>query len=136
LVLLDGRVQQARRLMRSIGELGLSGRVEVISARAEVAAHRPDLRFSFDAVVARSFGGPSVTAECGAGFLKPGGVLVVSDPPRAEVERWPAAGLIRLGLERERSGSAIRHFAVLRSVAPLDERYPRRTGVPAKRPLF
>jgi 16S rRNA (guanine527-N7)-methyltransferase len=136
-VLLEGRVQQARSLERSVAELGLSERVTVIGERAELAAHRSDLRFSFDFVVARSFGRPAVTAECGAGFLKVGGALVVSEPPQAAMdERWPAEEITRLGLVLVPSGPSMAHFAVLRSVVPLDERYPRRTGVPAKRPLF
>lgn len=135
-VLLDGRVERSKALARSAAELGLAGRVAVIAERAEVAAHRANLRFHFDAVVARSFGRPAVTAECGAGFLKEGGAFIVSEPPGTGEDRWPASGLAQLGLALESSVSTPLHFAVLRAVAPLDERYPRRVGIPTKRPLF
>jgi 16S rRNA (guanine527-N7)-methyltransferase len=135
--LLEGRRERASALVRSVGELGLSGRVWVISGRAEVAAHDPGLRFGFDAVVARAFSRPAVTAECGAGFLVKGGAFVVSEPPEPETDaRWPAVGLEKLGLELESLVAAPFRFAVLRSVAPLDARYPRHVGIPAKRPLF
>jgi 16S rRNA (guanine527-N7)-methyltransferase len=109
----------------------------VLGERAEDAAHRPGLRSTFDAVVARAFGRPAVTAECGAGFLVLGGILVVSEPPEdSKRERWPKKGISKLDLVLESTISTPFHFAVLRSVAPLDLRYPRRVGIPAKRPLF
>ncbi|MGB9113101.1 MAG: RsmG family class I SAM-dependent methyltransferase [Acidimicrobiales bacterium] len=136
-VLVDGRVERAGALVRSVAELGLSARVSVVGERAELAAHRPDLRFGFDAVVARAFGRPAVTAECGAGFLVTGGRLVVSDPPDiSAVGRWPKEGLARFGLVVEPPAPTEWHFTVLRSIAALEARYPRRVGVPAKRPLF
>jgi 16S rRNA (guanine527-N7)-methyltransferase len=135
--LLDGRIERANALSRAVAELGLSGRVSVIGERAELAARRPDLRFGFDAVVARAFGRPAVTAECGAGFLVVGGAFVVSDPPEEPAnERWPAEGLAKLGLVVAAAAPSAFHFTVLRSVAALDARYPRRAGIPAKRPLF
>jgi 16S rRNA (guanine527-N7)-methyltransferase len=135
--LLDGRLERAVSLRRSVVELGLSPRVTVIGERAELAAHRTDLRFGFDAVVARAFGRPAVTAECGAGFLVVGGPLVVSDPPSGtSADRWPSDGLAQLGLVAEPAQPTKWHFTVLRSVAALPATYPRRVGVPAKRPLF
>lgn len=137
-VLLEGRAERARALRRSVAELGFSARVSVLGERAETAAHRLDLRFSFDVVVARAFAPAAATAECGAGFLAIGGALVVSEPPEAAIgDRWPATGIARLGLCLGVSGNSPPfRFAVLRSVTALDERYPRRIGVPAKRPLF
>ena len=136
-VLLDGRIERANDLAAAVAALGLPERVSVVGERAEVAARRPELRSAFDAVVARAFGRPAVTAECGVGFLVPGGVLVVSEPPEgSNGERWPEGGLSKLGLVLESEVSTPLHFAVLRSVAPPDLRYPRRIGIPAKRPLF
>ncbi len=136
-VVLDGRMERATALLRSVAELGLSTRVTVLGERAELAAHRSELRFAFDVVVARAFGRPAVTAECGAGFLVTGGALVVSDPPEgATHERWPQERLAKLGLVVETPVPTHWHFTLLRSVAALETRYPRRVGVPAKRPLF
>ncbi len=134
--LLDGRVGRARWLEGAVGELGWTGRVMVIAERAEVAAHRARWRGAFPAVVARSFGSPAATAECGAGFLGPAGVLVVSGPPGGAPERWLVDRLGELGLELAEVTVSPRSFAVLRRVAPCPTRFPRRIGVPEHRPLF
>ena len=51
--------------------------------------------------MARSFGPPAVTAECAIGFLRPGGEILVSEPPEPDPDRWPADGLAGLGLVAE-----------------------------------
>jgi 16S rRNA (guanine527-N7)-methyltransferase len=110
---------------------------EVITARAEEAARWPELEGAFDLVTARSFGPPSVTAECAVRFLKVGGVLVVSEPPNdAENDRWNPSGLGQLGLRdlgRSRYGTA---YEVLVKEQPTKMEYPRASGTPKKRPLF
>ena len=49
----------------NVADLGWADRVRVVRARAEEAGRREDLRGTFDLVVARGFGPPAVTAECG-----------------------------------------------------------------------
>src|SRR5690606_17211507 len=98
-VLLDAMSRRCTFLEAAAAELGLAGRVRVVCERAEVAARDPELRGTFDVVVARSFAAPPVTAECAAGFLRVGGRLLVSEPPdHTGEERWPAAPLDELGL--------------------------------------
>lgn len=135
-VLLDGSVTRTRFLVEAARVLGVESRVEVVTLRAEEAGRRADLRGTFDVVVARSFGPPAVTAECSAPLLVVGGVLVVAEPPAAPVERWPETGLETLGLEKEALITRPSTFQVLRQTQACPERYPRRTGIPAKRPLF
>jgi 16S rRNA (guanine527-N7)-methyltransferase len=65
-----------------------------------------------------------------------GGVLVVSEPPGSQGERWPAAGLAELGLVRVETVDADARFQVLRQAEVCPDRFPRRVGVPARRPLF
>ena len=128
------------RLMdMAAARLGLRDRVEVACGRAEVLARDDHLRGRFDLVVARSFGPPPVTAECAVGFLRGGGTLVVTEPPRSDPaeDRWPSAGLAELGLGPPtwiRCGDT----GAVRIIAEDDphERWPRREGVPAKRPLW
>jgi 16S rRNA (guanine527-N7)-methyltransferase len=60
-----------------------------------------------------------------------GGRLLVSEPP-SPAERWPEAVSV-LGL---RVGDRIHGVQVLEQDDPCPDRFPRRTGVPAKRPLF
>jgi 16S rRNA (guanine527-N7)-methyltransferase len=132
--LLDAGVRRCQVLQDGIDEAGWESRVSVICGRAEDLARVPDLRGTFDAVVARSFGPPGVTAECGSGFLSVGGLLVVSDPP--DRARWSDAGLDILGLRTDSQISEPFHFSVFRQVEACPEAYPRRNGIPAKRPLF
>jgi SAM-dependent methyltransferase len=121
--LLDASQTRTDFLRRAVGRLGLGRRVTVVTARAEDAGHRPALRGRFDAVTARGFGSPSRTAECGAGFLRLNGRLVVSDPPDPPPARWPEAGLALLGLARTEAPPGLATF-VLRSPCP--GRFPRR----------
>ena len=134
--LLEGRSRRSEDLRSAIDGLGWGDRLGVISQRAEEAARDPFLRHTFDVVVARGFGPPAVTAECASPFLEAGGLLVVSDPPGGGESRWPADGCGQLGLEVERQQIEPWAFTVLRQMKRCPEQFPRRTGVPAKRPLF
>ncbi|MGH9028934.1 MAG: 16S rRNA (guanine(527)-N(7))-methyltransferase RsmG [Acidimicrobiales bacterium] len=153
-VLLDSSLRRTRFLEEVVRDLRWLGRVEAIRARAEVAGRADRLRSSFDLVVARGFASPAVTAECAAPFLKQDGLLIVSEPPSSEGElrqtgdleagsreasdpkRWPAEGLGRLGLEPLCVFRGDFGYEVLRQVAPCPERFPRREGIPRKRPLY
>ena len=138
LVLLDAAQRRTNFLREAVGRLGLASRVRVVTDRAEVAGRNPDLRGAFDAVVARSFGPPAVTAECAAGFLPVGGVLVVSEPPADEEPegRWPDDGLFELGFgPAVRLGTASAGFVRIPRLQDHD-RWPRRVGIPAKRPRW
>ncbi len=137
-VLLDGRARSAAFLTEAVARLGLGARVTVRELRAEEAAREPGLRGAVQLVVARGLAGPGTTAECAAGFLVVGGRLIVSEPPGSAGERWPAAALGQVGLspaEIRETASGYR-FAVFGQERPCPSRYPRRVGVPAKRPLF
>lgn len=137
LTLLEARQRACRFLREAVADLALSG-VTVVEARAEEAARQPGLRETFDAVVARSFGPPPVTAENAVGFLREGGRLVVSEPPdeAATAARWPAASLDDLGFGvPTRGGGAEGSFVMLEKLRP-DDRWPRRVGIPVKRPLW
>jgi 16S rRNA (guanine527-N7)-methyltransferase len=132
-VLVDAMEKRCAFLEEATGALSLAN-VRVVHGRAEVVG-RSQLRGTADAVVARGFGSPAVTAECAAPLLRVGGLLVVSEPPDG-APRWPAAPLAVLGLvvgHRSTSGPLVQ---VLVQTAPCPEHYPRRDGMPAKRPLF
>jgi 16S rRNA (guanine527-N7)-methyltransferase len=134
-VLLDGNERRTAWLAEAVQTLDLADRVRVVRARAEEAGRDSTLRGGFDVVTARSFGPPAVTAECASPFLRIGGVLVVSEPP-AEVGRWTVDGLAQLGLGIGGRSSGAPWMQVLVQERPCPERFPRRVGIPAKRPLF
>jgi 16S rRNA (guanine527-N7)-methyltransferase len=139
-VLLDSRRRALEWVQAAAGSLGVEGRVRLVEARAEEAGRDPELRETFELVVARGFGPPPVTAECGAAFVTPGGRLSVSEPPAEEERgpvRWPEESLAELALGpatvRVTGGGS---FAVLTKTGRLDDRWPRAVGRPGRRPLW
>lgn len=112
-----------------------SDRTEVVTERAETVARDPEHRGTQDLVVARGFAGPAVTAECAAGFLRVGGILVVSEPPTGE-DRWSDAGLGVLGMRRVIVPQHSYRFFVAVQERLCPAKYPRSVGTPGKSPLF
>jgi 16S rRNA (guanine527-N7)-methyltransferase len=137
--LLDASARRSAFCERAIMSLGLGERVAAVRARAEAAGRDADLRERFDLVVARSFARPAVTAECAAPFVRPAGRLLVSEPPDAEpvTERWPAELLLELSLGPPKPGTGDDVSSVVMEKLGLTaDRFPRRTGIPAKRALW
>lgn len=96
LTLVDTSAKRCAFLEWAVVELDLASQVTVLCARAEEASHDPALRHRFDAVVARGFAQPAETVECGAGFLRIGGRMVISEPPGGRT--WNADPLGELGV--------------------------------------
>jgi 16S rRNA (guanine527-N7)-methyltransferase len=132
-VLLDSMERRTGFLAAAVEALGWGDRVEVVRERAEVYGR--EHRAEFDAAVARGFAPPPVTAECAAPLLRMGGLLVVSEPPE-EAGRWPADAIAELGLAVAGPVTGEARYQVLRQVTLCPEMYPRRVGVPGKRPLW
>jgi len=146
-ILVEASIRRAEFLASWSRELGLGERVKVWNGRAETLGRDPAHRGRAMAVSARGFGQPAVVAECAAPLLSIGGVLVVSDPPAAvdagdldplpwDEARWPSDSLSGLGLEALARQSTPFSLSVIAKVRTTPDRYPRRVGVPAKRPLF
>jgi 16S rRNA (guanine527-N7)-methyltransferase len=157
LVLLEANERRAQFLERAVVRCGFQERVQVAHLRAEIAGRDPLYRGSFDGVVVRSFGAPAVVAECSAPLLRKGGWLIVSEPPgdpneglqtdgavrsvesadsSADPSRWPPEALAQFGLETVefiRDGFG---YQVMRQAELCPDKFPRRNGTPAKKPLF
>jgi 16S rRNA (guanine527-N7)-methyltransferase len=138
--LLDAGKRRCDFLRYAVDQLGLSN-CEVVGGRAEELAHLPNFRHTFDVVTARSFAPPGTTAECATGFIRSGGRLVVSEPPRPPVDpqstsvdefRWDDEALAQLNMRVE----SVSSIAVIEQAAPCGDKWPRRNGIPSKRPLF
>ncbi len=135
--LLDSHLRSTAWIAEAISDLELDGRVSVITERAEAVGRDPELRESFPLVVARGFGAPAVTAECGSPLVAVGGRLSVSEPPGGDPARWPPDRLELLGLRLvETPQIASASFVMLEKVAAVGEKWPRRVGKPNKRPLW
>jgi len=85
LVLVDRRATRTDHVMRLVRRLGWSERVEVLTSDTErlVAEER-----RFDAAVARGFGPPTTTLATAASLTRPGGLVVISEPPPGTPSRW------------------------------------------------
>jgi len=129
-LLLDARRLRCEFLQASARRLGLDERLEVWEGRAE----QYRARGIFDVVTARAFARPAITAECAAPLLRPGGMLIVSDPPVGG-DRWPSQ-ITELGLEHRSVAHEAGHFSVLLRSGDIDDRFPRRFAAMSKRPLF
>lgn len=131
-ILVESRPRRAAWLEEAASRLGWGDRVRVECARAEELG-RGTLREAADLVVARLFGAPAPTAECAAALVRVGGLVSVSEPPTGE--RWPEGPLQELGL-----GSPIwiddPRVVIIHKEISTPDRYPRRPGIPAKRPLW
>lgn len=139
LTLLDANKRRCAFLRWAVDQLGLGPGVVVDNRRAEEVGRDARLRGGADLVVARAFARPAVTAECAAPLLDAQGLLVVSEPPDVPEPpdtrgRWPVGPLQGLGLIHD--AVQVPGFVRLRQATPCPERFPRRVGVPAKRPLF
>lgn len=101
--LVERRSRRADLLRRAVRSLGIEERVTVADSDVrEVAA---TAGHSFDVVTARSFAAPAITARWAGELLLAGGLLIVSEPPEENAERWPmavlqAAGLVDLGRDQ------------------------------------
>jgi 16S rRNA (guanine527-N7)-methyltransferase len=140
--LLEVTRKKALFLEQVVGELGLPG-LDVRTGRAETLAHEPDLREAFDAVVARAVAKLNVLVELMAGFCRVGGVVLAQKgtAPQDEV-RVASAAVETMGVEVvevrevEFDGSdGPRSLVVLNKTRPTPKGYPRRPGMPFKRPL-
>jgi 16S rRNA (guanine527-N7)-methyltransferase len=118
-----------------------------VVARAEDWARLPAAlgggREAYQAVTARAVASLPVLVEYAAPLLRPSGVLVAwkgtVDADEQQLGRRAAdeVGLELEGVRRVEPfvGARDRHLHVYRKVAPTPERFPRRAGMAAKRPL-
>ncbi|HSM64924.1 MAG TPA: RsmG family class I SAM-dependent methyltransferase [Ilumatobacteraceae bacterium] len=106
LVLVDRRTKRTDFLLRIVRRLGWDDHVEVLAEDAsELAAQAPA---SFDAVVARGFGPPESTLTLATRLVRPGGWVVISEPPRGD--RWAPELMASLGVERTAADGTVAVF--------------------------
>ncbi len=142
LTVMESTGKKAAFLEHIVAELGLSG-VDVFRGRAEEAGREPGLRESFDAALARAVATLPVLVEYALPLVRVGGLFVAQKGSELQEEVEAARGAMKLlggELAEVRSVDvpgldAARHLVVVAKVAPTPDRYPRRPGIPAKRPL-
>jgi 16S rRNA (guanine527-N7)-methyltransferase len=133
--LLEADRRKAAFLVHAAAELELD--VEVVAERAETAA-RGRLREAFDVATSRALGAMPVVAELCLPFVRVGGRLLAM---RGRVEPAEEAVALlgggELTISPAPSGARQGGLVVtVPKVSPTPEAYPRRPGLPNKRPLF
>lgn len=135
--LLDSMARRTSAVTAALAQVAspVFASVSIVTARAEEWAAGEGSEAA-ELVVARSFGPPSIVAECAAPMLRIGGWLVVSEPP-VPSGRWAGVTTAPLGLGPAtllRARDA--WFARLRRVGPITTALPRRPAVMERRPWF
>ena len=117
--------------------------VQLCHCRSEALAHQPEFRGAFDVALARGLAPMRILAELALPFCKPHGLLVAHKKGNVDQELDDARNAIQLlggrlsavlpvhvaGLEDNRL------LVTVKKAAPIPARYPRRPGIPQKRPL-
>jgi 16S rRNA (guanine527-N7)-methyltransferase len=139
--LIESVHKKADFLRETVAQLGLTD-VEVVAERAETAARDSRYRDAFDWATARALGTLPVVVELCAPFLAPGGLLVAQRSGDLDTELVHAAPAFkalhlwsRTPIYLELPGLQGHGLVVGEKYAPTPETYPRRPGMPRKRPI-
>lgn len=137
--LIEADQAKAAFLVQACARLGLRD-VEVVSRRAEDAGHDPKFREAFDVVTARALAPMRVLVELCLPFVRVGGRLLAQKTDQEDITA-AARAIEELGGSLEaviaapsaarRSGTVV----VVSKIQPTPPTYPRRPGVPVRKPL-
>ena len=142
LTVVDSSAKRTGFLERLVSVLDLAD-VEVINARAEEMGQRSEFRERFDVVVSRAVAETRVLLEYTLPLCRIGGLVIMQKKGDIQEEMDRASGALReLGGGRMKMVEAPeevlegqRKLAAVEKTSTTPSRYPRRTGIPAKRPL-
>ena len=139
LTLIEADQDKAAFLVHACAQLRLEG-VEVVARRAEEAGHDPRLRETFDVTVARALAPLPVLAELCLGLVRVGGRLLaqktegegITAASRAiEIMGGSLTAVHASPSSTRRTGTVV----VIEKIRPTPAAYPRRSGVPNRKPL-
>lgn len=132
LVLCDSDRRRCAFLIHVTALLRLSN-VTVLDARAEALGRGGATREAFDGVISRALAPPAVLCELALPLLRLGGRLdaLVGDAAGAAAEAENAARFCGGGTPHAAAPGVL----TVAKVATTPDRYPRREGVPGRRPL-
>ena len=142
ITLLESVGKKTRFLDHIVQVLDLNG-VEVINSRAEKIAHQQSHREKFDWAIARAVAPLNVLVEYCLPFVRVGGHMLAQKGELTNKEMYLAAEAIKMlggakpklmdvripGLDEKRS------LVIIEKIYNTEDKYPRRTGIPSKRPL-
>jgi 16S rRNA (guanine527-N7)-methyltransferase len=142
LTLLDARERVTAFLGDLLRSLDIEG-VDVVAMRAEDAGRDPAYRETFDIVLARALASLPVLLELALPFVRAGGHLVApkgSGTLREIAESQQALDVLHSVVTSAEplnapGGIHVQRLLLIQKKAPTPARYPRRAGIPKKRPL-
>ena len=142
LTVVDSAAKRTGFLERLVSVLGLVD-VQVINGRAEDVGRRSEFREKFDVVVSRAVAETRVLLEYTLPLCRVGGLVIMQKKGDVQEEMDRASGGLReLGGGRlkmvevpEEVLEGQRKLAVVKKTSTTPPGYPRRTGIPVKRPL-
>jgi 16S rRNA (guanine527-N7)-methyltransferase len=142
LTLLEATGKKALFLEHIVDELGLR-EVQIVRGRAEELGRQPAFRESYHVALARAVGHLAVLLEYALPLLTIGGVFVAQKGEKIEGEVETAQGAMEILGGRVKEVRAVqlpgleasRYLVVVEKVVPTPQKYPRRVGIPVKRPL-
>ena len=140
--LIESIAKKARFLAETAEALALP--LTVVNARAEDAGRASAHRQRYDLVTARAVAALPTLVELTLPLAQVGGLIILPKGPKAQEEVDAASGAIQLlggelaGVERViiPGEEATRMVVVIRKTAPTPQAYPRRAGMPGRRPLL
>ncbi len=143
LTLLEATRKKVDFLEHLLRRLGLMD-VEVIHARAEDMGHRPGYREGYDWALARALAEMPTLAEYLLPLVRVRGAILAQKGESAPAEVHAAEEAIRILGGRLRKLVPVglhglaetRYLVIVDKVAATPEKYPRRPGIPEKRPLL
>lgn len=142
LTLVESVVKKTHFLTALVTDLGLTD-VTILSDRAEVLGQQPEHREAYDWAVARGVADMRVLVEYLLPLCRVGGFMLAQKGAHAREETavaGPAIHLLGGGEPRfqqvQAAGKTEPHFlVVVEKTIRTPEKYPRRAGMPGKRPL-
>lgn len=142
LTLIEATGKKTEFLTYIISLLGLNN-VEVVTGRAEVLAHNAHYRAGFNTVISRAVASLSTLAELTLPFCPTGGMVIAPKKGdiRKEVEKSLKAIDTLGGSLREVRLVELseiiddRYLVIIDKISPTPDKYPRRPGIPEKRPI-
>jgi 16S rRNA (guanine527-N7)-methyltransferase len=142
LTLLEATAKKVRFLQSLVEGLGLDN-VAILTGRAEDVAHDTRYREKFDLVLSRAVASLPTLVELTLPFCAVGGIFVAQKKGEIEAETARASAAITLLGGRLRDVIPVeleglndeRFLVVIEKLAPTPDKYPRRSGMPAKRPI-
>ncbi len=140
LTLLEANRRKAAFLVQAAASLGLRD-VEVVARRAEEAGRDPRHREAYDFALARALAPMPVLAELCLPFVAVGGRLLAMKADSIAEAEAARSVIERLGGELIAVSAAastartLGQVVVVEKVRPTPLEYPRRPGVPGRRPL-